>query len=777
MNRHALERLEWGTVLEQLAARAQLDEARERLRALGPDPRADWLHERQALFDAVATSSVRRLALAGAHDLRPFVEDAGKGMRLEPEALLAIARTIARGQAMTEALREADRPVLTAHFGRFGAPLALARDIGLAIDDEGAVRDTASPALNDIRRRMVTTRREIDAIFDRIMQAPAWAPYLQENLVTIRNGRRVVPVKHAHRHQVPGVVHDQSGSGQTVFVEPMAVVERQNLLVELAGDEAAEIDRILRRLSQAVAAAADTLVGLSGSLAGLEELLAAARWADAQGAVLPQLGGDILELDAARHPLLADPVPLSLTVGGSRPVLVITGPNTGGKTVALKCTGLVVALALAGLPVPARSARVPIYRDLLADIGDEQSLEQSLSTFSGHLAQLVPMVEAAGPETLLLVDEIGAGTDPDEGSALAVALIEHLRARGATLLVTTHFARVKVLAYQDPGLENAHVEFDPETLSPTYRLVMGQAGSSQALHMAERLGLRAEVLERARALRGQDPLRVEEALTRVNELERSLRRQEAELARAEVALERARAELERMRREGEARRREEWERARRGWQETVAEFRRQADAVLSQARAAGRAEREQALEALRREMRRWGEVEPPRPSGEESGAGDRSPAGAGPIRPGMWVLGHLLAEPGQVLGVEGPMATVEAGTLRLKVPVAELRPASGPPAPRRARAERRPVAPAVSLECDLRGMTALEAVDEVDRYLDRALAAGLPLVRIVHGKGTGALRRAVQEYLRDHPAVLDFRLGEAAEGGDGATVVHLSGGA
>jgi DNA mismatch repair protein MutS2 len=771
MTTHALERLEWGRVLAQMAGYARLEETRVALQDSTPTADAAWLEERHRLTRAADHPALRALDLGGAADLGAIVDRAQKGARLDPEELLAVGRTIQRGHAMLEALAKAGDSLLEAHFGQYGAPLPLLREIGQTVDDEGAILDSASPELRDIRRRMAAVQREIDAVFARIVHAPEWAPYLQEALVTIRGGRRVVPVRATHRHQVPGLVHDQSASGQTVFVEPLSVVERQNALAGLTADEAREIDRILRRLSGRVAELGDTLQGLSRSIIRLEAVLAVLRWADEAGAVLPELGGDVLDLNAARHPLLEAPVPLSLRVGGSHRILVITGPNTGGKTVALKCVGVTVALALSGFPVPAEAARVPLYRQLFADIGDEQSLEQSLSTFSGHVAQLVPMVEAAGPDTLLLVDEIGAGTDPDEGAALAVALLEHFRERGATVVATTHFARVKLLAYRDPLVANAHVEFDPETLKPTYRLVMGQPGSSQALATARRLGLNAAVLERARDLLGEGPLQVEEVLRRVNALERTLNAEKADVDRQAAALEEARKTLALEHKAAEERRRAEWERHRRAWQETLRQIRAEAEEVLAAARAAGKAEREQALLALREGLRRW-EAEQPPPWAEDREA---EAGAASVITRGMWVVGGPLGEPGQVTDVQGDTAVVQAGSMRIRVPVGQLRAAAGgPAAPPRSSRTAWSSAPALSMECDLRGLTVLDAVDTLDRYLDAALRAGLPMVRVIHGRGTGAVRRAVHEYLRDHPAVQRFRLGEAGEGGDGATVVYLS---
>lgn len=777
MNQHTGERLEFPAVLEQMGRWAETRAGREHILALMPDPDEEWLREQQALYrEALAAPTVVALTLSGAEDLTPYLDRAAKGGLLAPVDLIRVAVTIERGERVAEVLDESV-PLLGRQFGRFHAPRGLRRGIAAAVTDGGEIRDTASPKLSEIRRRLRELQADIDQIFQRLLRSSTWAEYLQEPLVTVRNGRRVVPVKHVFRNKVPGLVHDQSGTGQTVFVEPMAVVERQNDISAKRGEEAEEIERILRQLTAEVAQSAEGLALMSRSLIGLDVLLAKVRWGQQHDAVLPVVGGDALDLREARHPLLARPVPMTLTLSPPHQVVVITGPNTGGKTVALKCTGLMVWLALSGCPIPAdEGSRVPLYRQVLADIGDEQSLQQSLSTFSGHLKQLVPMVQDSGPGTLLLIDEIGAGTDPEEGAALAVALLEVLMSRGSSMVVTTHFSRVKLMAYNDGRVENAEVYFDRETLSPTYRLVMGQPGSSQALYIASRLGLDAEVVTRAEALMGSDEFRVEQVIAEVNQLESRLRNREAELVRTEqqlaeahAALEQERIKLERQHRRQESQVGQEWRRA-------LSDLRQEALGVIEAVKTAEKGDRARALEALRAEMRTWNDRVPTRGVGNGGQDGRVAAPGSGPeaIRPGTLVQGDLLAEPGLVVEIHDQTAVVEVGSMRMRVPVEDLQVTQPSRPPARARANTRPVRPAdLRMECDLRGMTALEAVDALDKYLDDAILLGFPMVRVIHGKGTGALRRAVQEYLGTHPQVKGFRLGETGEGGDGVTVVRL----
>lgn len=773
VNAHGLERLEWGRLVERLAVYADTPAGKARVLATVPDPHADWLSEQQRLYAAAAVHApLQQLSLAGAVDLEPLVARARKGGMLPADALWSVMATLERGQALKAALAGADSGELSAHLGHFEVPGGLRQRIGAAIVESGAVKDSASPALERIRRDMARLEAEIQEVLDRLLRSPAWSEYLREPLVALRRGRRVVPVKRSFVHQVGGLVHDQSGSGQTVFVEPAPVVERQNRIAELAAAEGAEILRILRQLTAEVAAQEMALLAMNGALLAADVLLAKLRWARQAGAALPQLSQDRLTLIDARHPLLEEPVPLTVSVGGSQRVLVVTGPNTGGKTVALKTVGLLVALALSGWPVPAHpDSEVPLFQDMFADIGDEQSLEQNLSTFSGHVRQLVPVVAGAKPGVLVLLDEIGAGTDPEEGAALALALVDHLLDSGATAMVTTHYARVKLLAYRDPRVQNARMDFDRERLMPTYRLVMGQPGSSQALYIARRLGLDPQILDRAERHLGEEGVRVDRAIGELERVEREL----AQARDGVVAAERALAEREAALKAAEARllaeRAKDRERLRHEVRRRLADLEARAAAAIAAAQAETRAEREHALAALRAEMKSWGRFE------QELSDGPTPARSGAPLAVGQAVSAAELPEPGRILSIERGQATVEAAGRRIVLPVASLAPARSPhPAPRRR--EPSPTWDAtgigsVGMECDLRGMTVLEAVDEVEMYLDRAARAGLPFARLIHGRGTGSLRRAVQEHLVGHPHVAGFRLGQAGEGGDGVTVVQF----
>lgn len=771
MTPHAAERLEWPRLTEQIGRYAETDMGASRVRALKPVAEEAAVREAQALFRAVdAADVVRRFSAQGAVDLAEMVERAAKGASLTAHELRAVLVTLERAAAMEDAVRAANDPLLTRYFGQVSTPRWLIEALAEVVGEDGTVLDSASPELAAVRREMRRTTHEIDQIFERLLRTPDVLAVLQEPVVMLRAGRRVLPVKVQERARLPGLVHDQSGSGQTVFVEPLAALEAHNRLQQLEARERDEIARILAHWSGEIGRLAEPLGWLSAAVGRLDALLATVRWADAVGAELPAIGGDRLVLVEARHPLLDHPVPVSLAVGGSEPVLVITGPNTGGKTVALKVAGLMVWLALSGLPVPAASGTtVPVFQAVWVDIGDEQSLAQSLSTFSGHLKNLVPMVAGARPGVLILVDEIGAGTDPDEGAALAVALIEHWRDAGASVIVTTHFARVKLLAFKDPRIQNARVEFDRDRLAPTYRLVMGQPGSSHALYIAERLGLDSAVVARARALLGAEEARIEGVLARLNALEGELRAREAALAAESRRLqaEAARLAVERERLERE--RREDRRHERELFRETLAAVNREAQAAIQAVRAAEREEREAALRRLREALTAF------------EAAAPREPEEVLPEPPsrtwqlGDWVSSTRLPAPGQIVALEREAAVIGVGSLKLRVPVATLTPAA-PPKTASTAGRAGGAARAPGWSCDLRGLTVDEALDTLDRYLDGAVAAGLPSVRIIHGKGTGALRRAVQEYLRGHPHARTFRLGESGEGGDGVTIVELGDG-
>ncbi len=821
MDRKSLQVLEFPALRARLADQTNFPPSRRLAEAL--EPSDDPLIVAQALQqtdEARAFSAEHPSAgIGGARDIGAAVERAARGGRLETRQLLEIRDTLEAAGRLAEALADERRPLLR-ELGRGIQPLpALRATLEQSIDPSGELLDSASPALGSLRRAVRIAYDRLRSRLDELVHGGELAGALQEPIVTLRNGRYVVPVRNDARGRVRGIVHDQSGSGQTLFVEPLVAVELGNAWREAQLAEQAEIERILDHLSALVGMQAAALRTTLDALARFDFWAAKARLAATMDAVRAETSREpIVELLGARHPGLSGTVvPIDLRLGGEYTALVITGPNTGGKSVTLRTIGLLALMHQAGLHIPAQAgSRLPVFHDVFADIGDEQSVAQSLSTFSGHLRSIVRIVEAAGPGTLVLLDELGAGTDPTEGSALAQALLDHFIRAGALVAATTHYAELKTYAHNTPAAMNASVDFDLATLSPTYHVTIGLPGTSQAFAIAERLGLRAEIVSDARARLSRAQAEFEETLA-------SIRRQRAETAET---LERARAaearanELQRQAEQARARaRREEADRA--------AQLREEAERLVSELQADLRAvrrslEREtltaQRVEALDTALtERLARIPIP----------DR-PAASGPV-PLRWRVGMEAQHPlggwvGRIVALdEGHgRAILEAGGLRVESDLADLvRPgtavgaaadgaaASATPrsgrrgtfageAPLRVRGaagsrarERtvatggRPRAPAgatisgaggrraVPSTLDLRGARVDEALELLDRYLDDAALAGAGQVTVVHGHGSGALRDAVRALLSGHPLVGSWRPGERGEGGDGATIVEV----
>ncbi|MDX6627852.1 MAG: mismatch repair protein MutS2 [Gaiellales bacterium] len=795
MDGHALDVLELAAIRERLANHTSFSASRALAEALLPSPDAGEVGTRQALCaEALGLLALGPPHMAGAHDVRAEAEHAGRGGALGVDALVEIAETVraALGVRAHLAEREETAPLLAGRASGIAEALAVVADQlerALELDPPG-VRDSASPRLKTLRSELATARRRASDRLRSLASDPDLQPHLQEDFVTERGGRPVIAVRASARSAVPGIVHDTSNSGQTLFVEPFAIVELSNRLRELEGEERDEVARILAELSRHVGTYADELADAVEALASID--LALARGALSRGwRGCPVALGDDVELIAARHPLLdpASVVPIDLPLAGVR-VLVLSGANTGGKTVALKTLGLCALLHQCGLQPPAERARLPVFADVLADIGDEQSIAASLSTFSGHVRNLVHVLEAATPRTLVLLDEVAAGTDPIEGAALARALLGELAERAALTVTTTHYAEVKQWASVTPGALNGAVGFDEETLAPTYTLTLGRPGPSHALEIARRLGLDERVIGRAR--QGLAPERVE--------TERLL----SEAARSEQAALRLRAEADAERGEASALREQA---ARHEQAQRAAAVAAQEAISDERERARGEAQRDLAaylgeLEALREELRAARREERRRreaPSAEERaaeaerdrrlGAADAHARAAGraidegldvrvrqtrALEPGDPVRARALGLRGVIDEIVDGVALVQGGAMRVHVPVEQLEPdpegarsSRDAEPPVRVRAAAMSHAPSL---LDLRGQRADEAREAVRRLVDDAYLAGLPEVEIVHGRGTGAVRSAVRAELDRHPLV-ERHVSESA---DGATRVTLA---
>ena len=806
MDMRSITLLEFPAVRARLADRTSFDPSRRMAEALVPS--ADPVIVARGLDETDQTRTLLQerpgVGIGTAHDIDPWVGRAMRGGRLDPQQFLEIVETLDAAARLATSLAEERRPLLR-DLGRRLHPLpALRSTLTRSFDPVGELLDTASPRLGGLRGAVRIAydrlRRRLDSLVGSELGGA-----LQEPIVTLRNGRYVVPIRAEARSKVKGIVHDASGSGQTLFVEPLVIVELGNAWREAQAAVDEEVGRILDELSALVAANGTLLRETLEALAQFDFWAAKAQLAAEMDGVRPALTDRTeVVLLSARHPgLTGRVVPIDLRLGDGYTALVITGPNTGGKTVALRTLGLLSLMHQAGLHIPAETgSRLPVFRDVFADIGDEQSIAQSLSTFSGHLRSITRIVEHAGPGTLILLDELGAGTDPTEGSALAQALLDHFIRSGALIAATTHYAEIKVYAHETPAARNASVEFDLETLSPTYHLSIGLPGGSQAFAIAERLGLPEAIVADARGRLSENQRAFEATLA-------SIRRQEGEIAdavegarvahaKAADALRAADEDRRRARRErDEAVRaaREEAERLVEGLRNDVASVRRklERETVTAPAIDAALARAAGTLASLAEPGR-----EPePRPE---------------PVVPHTWRLGERARSrsggwEGRIAAIEkgGTRATLEAGGMRVSVAVDDLELAVSVPVPgtrdgsgwsgnggggRPAGAGRGSAphgreegsgistlrlsrARTVASSLDLRGARVDEALEALDRYLDDASLASLDQVLIIHGLGTGALRDAVRAQAVNHPLVKSFRAGERGEGGDGATIVKL----
>jgi DNA mismatch repair protein MutS2 len=705
-----------------------------------------------------------------------------RGGRLDPEHFLEIADTLDATARLATSLAEERRPLLR-ELGRQLHPLpSLRSTLARSFDPVGELLDTASPRLGGLRAAVRVAydrlRRRLESLVGSELGGA-----LQEPIVTLRNGRYVVPVKAEARARVKGIVHDASGSGATLFVEPLVAVELGNAWREAQAAETEEVNRILDELSALVAANGPALEETLDALARFDFWAAKAQLASHMDAVRAETASrPEVVLLSARHPgLTGRVVPIDVRLGDGFTALVVTGPNTGGKTVTLRTLGLLSLMHQAGLHVPAATgSRLPVFRDVFADIGDEQSIAQSLSTFSGHLRRIIRIVESAGPGTLVLLDELGAGTDPTEGSALAQALLDHFIRAGALVAATTHYAELKAYAHTTPEASNASVEFNLETLSPTYRLTIGLPGGSQAFAIAERLGLAGGIVADARSRLSENQRAFEETLARIRaaegETSDALERARAAEARAATALREADEERRRARRERD---------------EAVRAARAEAERLVTQLR--------DDVRESRRRLERETVTAPAIDSAVERAeaalgqlpeAAVAEPVAARAPQPRTWRLGDRARSSqgweGRIAALEkgGRRATLEAGGMRISVPPEELEPALAPVgAPSAASAQRGGSTNAAALQLsrartvasslDLRGARVDEALDALGRYLDDAGLAGLDKVLIIHGMGTGALRDAVRSQAASHPMVKEVRAGDRHEGGDGATILTL----
>ena len=774
---------------ERLAHHTSFSAGREAALSLRPSSDRQTVVRRQReTAEAVHLAAARvNVPMGGISDVRPMARAAERGHMLTASELLEVGSLArATGRVRRAFARIEDETPLLATLVRGLADLdPLHTLIRSVLNDRGEVLDSASPTLQSIRRERAEVHGRLQQRMESLVRSPAVRGALQDAIVTLREGRYVLPVRSEARSAVPGIVHDSSASGATVYIEPMAVVGLGNRWRELEAQERHEIERILREITEAVGEAADDLADAVDRLAQLDLALAKAQLADELDATaLAERGRDVpwlvptpaeLLLVEARHPLLdGDVVPVTIEVGGSARALLITGPNTGGKTVALKTAGLLCVMALAGLPLPAaRGSRVPVYDAIFADIGDEQSIEQSLSTFSGHMTAIIDILERADAGSLVLLDELGAGTDPTEGAVLAIAIVEQLVAAGVTLVATTHHSELKLYAHNHTDVANASVEFDVETLAPTYRLRIGIPGRSNALAIATRLGMPADVIEAAAAGLSSEQRDLDTVL---GDLRDQLAAAEDRAERA--AADRDAAEALRLDLEGQlSTLADESAQLRSDARDRVRAEVRDTERLLQRVRREVESARlEQAAADLERARQAAAALAPEPPPAEAPSPAVRTtdtlPApevGARVWLRGVSVAGEALSEPNAAGEFE-----VQLGSLRTRVRLPQVErmetadgevslPIAMPPVPE---------APE---EVEVRGRRIEEGLIEVESFIDDASRAGRERVRIIHGRGTGAMRQAVRGLLDGHPLVVKYEGGGTREGGEGVTVAYLAG--
>lgn len=777
MNDRTLATLEFPKILDQLREHASFSAGKEAVDRLQPssdlnvcEARIRQTSEARQLLEAKPSTH-----LGGAHDVREAAQRAAVGAVLTPRELLEIGDTLGTaGRVRSAVLKDdLDLPWLKGRALRLVENRPLIDALAQTLSERGEILDSASPALRRLRLDIQTARGRLMDRLNSMVSSSEHRTSLQEPIVTMRNGRYVIPVRSDSRSKVPGIVHDQSSSGQTVFVEPIVVTELNNRLKELQLEEEREIERILRALSERVATQAPELRATVDALVEIDVAFAKAKYASVQNAIAPRLNErGRTNLVQARHPLLrGDVVPTSIWLGTDFRVLIITGPNTGGKTVALKTIGLLTLMAQTGLHIPAEGdSEVALCSKIFADIGDEQSIEQSLSTFSSHMRNIISMLPAIDARSLVLLDELGAGTDPAEGAALARALLSALLESGARAVVTTHYSELKTFAHEEEGVENASVEFDVERLTPTYRLVIGLPGRSQALAIAKRLGMPQRVLAVARNNVSAGAVRVEKLLAQIqherSEIGRMYGRARELHDDARKLRDRLQSEVRDVKRERES---------------ILAEARVEAAAIVRDFRAQLRAiEVSAGNTAGRRQQRELrarvddAQLNTAAALGSPSESLETEEPEIQPIREGVSVQILSLQQQGTVLSTRDGEAEVQFGQFTMRVPTDDLQVLS-----RKQREPERKVQVQVTsatpaMELDVRGWRADDAVREVDQYLHDNYMHGQGLVRIVHGKGTGALRKAIRDQLDGNPLVQTHNTEQRELGGEGVTVVRLA---
>lgn len=798
MDEKTLNTLEFPKIIDRLAEYAAFSASADLARSLKP---AASLKE--ALDRLVHTTEARLLlslkvdiSVGGAHDIRQMAAIARRGGVLSETDLLDISGTLISSRSLARNFDKLSSKVPHLHeiARAFPPPPGIIEAISRCISDRGEVLDNASPKLGSIRSEIKVSHSRLMAKLEHLIGDPRTAPILQESIITQRNGRYVIPLRAEFKGKLKSIVHDQSSSGATLFVEPLAVVELNNRWHELQLEERDEVRRILADLSARVGVEAEAINAIIDALALFDFYLSCAKYADDLRASEPILKpvspppdvhhpGTTVKLLKARHPLL-DPekvVPVDVDLDARTYSVVITGPNTGGKTVTLKTIGLMVLMAQSGLHIPAQSgSELSFFDDVFADIGDEQSIEQSLSTFSGHITNIVRILNKARTKTLVLLDELGAGTDPQEGSALARAILLYLVEKRIPCFIATHYPELKALAHATPGVVNASMEFNLKTLQPTYRLTVGIPGRSNALLIAKRLNLPEEILENAKSMVDPTELKSDDLLNEIHFQREVARKARSAADRDRSLANNLRQELSLRLEQIEEERRTVLEMARQEAEGEVSELKKELDALRkkmthSRQPLAEVEEIQHKVKDIEKKVSRPVERKSSKPSAERP-----------LIQVGRKVKVRSLKMSGVITAVNGDDVEVQVGNLRVRVKAGELttvldesvslpdKKASQNPQAAASASVETPFKPTPGMELNLRGQRAEDALDILDRYLDEAYMSGMPFVRIIHGKGTGRLRQVIREALKDSVHVKSFEEGGEKEGGEGVTIAHMN---
>ncbi|MDO4745987.1 MAG: endonuclease MutS2 [Bacillota bacterium] len=788
MKAKTLSVLEYNKIIEQLIEQAGSEMTKKVISELKPYNDVSEIRDSQA----ETTEAVRLithkgpLPVGGFYDIEESVSFARKGGTLTMAQLLKILYNMKTADRIVSFLKGdiPEIPIICSIAELLEVHKRLADEIDRCILSEDEMADNASSELRSIRRAKARQSEALKAKMSHMINSADNKTILQDSIVTMRNGRYVIPVKQEHRGRVPGIVHDQSGTGATLFIEPQAIVNLNNELRQLELDEKAEINRILAELSEGVSEVYHGLVNNQKLLLELDMFMAKGRLSIAMDGEEPDINDSgILDLKLARHPLI-DPkkvVPVNIKLGENYGTLVVTGPNTGGKTVTLKTAGLLSLMAQTGLHIPAAiGSTMPVYNNIFADIGDEQSIEQSLSTFSSHMTNIVGIVEEAGAGSLVLLDELGAGTDPTEGAALAISILERLASSGAGIIATTHYTELKKYAISTPGVQNASMEFDVDTLSPTYRLTIGIPGKSNAFEISHKLGLSREITDRAKTLLEAGDIAFEDVITSLEEDKRIAEEERDEAIMINIEMKRQKEELEKKTKKFEQQKEREMERAREQARDIIREAKEVAAEVQEELKALAKlesmGERNLRFDQGRKRLR---EIEKKNRSTIKRETNDK------PVDPEQLSLGDrvkilTLDQNGEIVTLPDDKGNlqVQVGMMKIGVKLRDIMLIDQPKPKKKAKSTRygslyKQKSQNISTSVDVRGKNLDDAVMDVEKYIDDAFISGLEEITVIHGRGEGILRKGLQDMFKRHKNVKSFRKGGYNEGGDGVTVLKL----